>query len=56
MTNAVFLFDPQTDEATLSGGNWQANDVSLGNVQNNRYWRVARTASLLPADTQFNIE
>lgn len=56
MTKAVFLFNPQSDAATLTGGNWKGGDTALGNVQNDRYWRVARTASLLATDTQFDVD
>lgn len=56
MTKAVFLFNPQSDAATLTGGNWKSGDTSLSNVQNDRYWRVARSASLLPEETQFDID
>lgn len=56
MGSAAFLFRPRSDDADLSGGNWLSNgDVSLANVQDDRYWRIARSASASPADTQIRV-
>lgn len=55
MSKACFLYNPQSDRAALSGGNWLSGDVALANVQNDRYWRVARSASVDPADTQIRM-
>ena len=57
MSDAVFLFRPSSDRAILSGGNWISDgDVALANVQNDRYSRIARSASLLGADAQIRVD
>lgn len=57
MSKAVFLFRPLSDQAVLSGGSWiEDGDVSLANVQNDRYWSIARSASPLAADAQIRVD
>ncbi|WP_152045509.1 hypothetical protein [Aureimonas psammosilenae] len=41
-------FPNRIDEAAISGGNWP---LPLGNIQNRRLAKIARSASLNPADT-----
>lgn len=53
--DATFLYSPYSDEATLSGGAWESGDVALSNVQNSKYWQVARSQSASPADTQIKV-
>lgn len=55
MSNATFLFNPQSDRAALSGGAWQTGALQLSNVQNDKYWRVARSVNSDPIDTQIRI-
>jgi hypothetical protein len=55
MSNATFLYNPQSDRAALSGGNWLSGAVGLDNVQNDKYWRVARSETADIADTQIRV-
>lgn len=57
MSEAVFLFRPSSDKALLSGGNWISDgDVTLRNVQNDRYSSVARSTTLLAEDAQVRVD
>lgn len=57
MSDAVFLYRPLSDQAVLSGGSWVADgDIALTNVQNDRYWSIARSASTLAADAQIRVD
>lgn len=56
MSKAVLLFNPQSDDAILSGGGWLSGDTALSNIQNDRYWRVARSTTSSPMHTQFNLD
>jgi hypothetical protein len=55
MSNATFLYNPQSDIAVLSGGAWLNGDVGLENVQNDKYWRVARSVTANPSNTQIRL-
>jgi hypothetical protein len=55
MSNATFLYNPQSDRAALSGGAWLTGAVGLTNVQNDKYWRVARSVTASIADTQIRV-
>lgn len=53
MANILLGFPNRTDQAVLSGGNWQ---TPLSNLQDRRLSRVARSASTDKAATQFNVD
>lgn len=55
MSNATFLYNPQSDRAALSGGDWLGGAVGLDNIQNDKYWRVARSVTANLADTQIRL-
>jgi hypothetical protein len=55
MSNATFLYNPQSDRAALSGGAWLTGAVGLDNVQNDKYWRIARSVTADIADTQIRL-
>lgn len=52
MERIIILYDFLSDSATLSGGDWQ---LPLSNMQNEKLYKVARSASTDLADTQFNV-
>src|ERR1700761_2099967 len=53
MAKIMLGFPNQTDGGALSGGSWQ---VPLENLQDYRLSRVARSATTLTADTQFDVD
>jgi hypothetical protein len=53
LANIMILHPNRADAATLSGGDWQ---IPLATMQTRLLRRVARSASLAPADTQFEVE
>ncbi|MCC7268501.1 MAG: hypothetical protein IT546_14355 [Caulobacteraceae bacterium] len=55
MAHAILAFGNRADEATLSGGDWEAT-LPLDNLKDRRLGRVARSASLDLADTQFDAD
>lgn len=55
MANAILAYGNLVDSATLSGGAWLAA-LPLTNLQDRRLGRVARSASLETAATQFDMD
>jgi len=54
MGNALFLYEPKSDNATFSGGNWRPS-LPLSNMADKRLSRVARSVNTLLASTQFRV-
>lgn len=55
MSNAIIAYGNLVDSATLSGGAWLAT-LPLTNLQDRRLGKVARSESVAPADTQFDMD
>ena len=55
MTNLILAYPNRTDEATLSGGSWQAT-LPLTNLQNRIQAVVARSTDATTGSTQFSID
>lgn len=55
MANLMLAYPNRADDATLSGGDW-LTPLPLTNLKNRILQRVARSASLDTADTQFAID
>lgn len=55
MSNITFGYPNRTDEATLSGGSWNAS-LPLANLKNRILAKVARTVDTLLASTKFDID
>jgi len=54
MGNALFLYEPKSDNALLGGGDWRAG-LPLANLIDPRLSKVARSSNTLLASTQFRV-
>ncbi len=52
--SALYLYDSQSDDAALSGGNWLPS-LPLKHLQDPRLERIARSVDVSPASTRFDV-